>query len=150
MTKLNKFFFTAFFALLFSSNSFANSEKEYICSLPTVKFSIKSQQLNIRTACTIEQLIKGLMDVRELPQNSGMIFAFNNSSILKFWAKDTYIPLDIAYLNNKLQIVDIKTLKPLDRTTVSSTSPSMYALEVNAGWFKNNNINVGDRLEIIK
>jgi len=61
--------------------------------------------------------------------------------------KNTYIPLDIAYINNNLEIVDIQTMKPHDLTLILSKYPASYALEVNAGFFKKNNINVGDKLK---
>jgi uncharacterized membrane protein (UPF0127 family) len=133
---------------LLSANQAFAGEKEMLCSNPGAKVSINSKQLNLRIACTREQLTKGLMNVRDLPDNTGMLFVFRDEQNLTFWAKDTYIPIDIAYLNNILEIVDINTLKPLDETIIASRRPASYALEVSAGWFSKHNVKVGDRLEI--
>jgi uncharacterized membrane protein (UPF0127 family) len=90
------------------------------------------------------------MNIRDLPENNGMLFVFKDEQILTFWAKDTYIPIDIAYLNNNLEIVSIHTMQPMDRTIVASKQKSSYALEVNAGWFQRNNVAVGDRIVIVQ
>ena len=128
------------------SNTSLAGEKEFLCSNPAAKISINSNQLTVRTACSREQLTQGLMNITTLAENSGMLFIFKNEQNLTFWAKNTYIPIDIAYLNDSLEIVDIHTLKPLDKTIVTSRKPASYALEVNAGWFKNKGIQVGDKV----
>jgi uncharacterized membrane protein (UPF0127 family) len=88
------------------------------------------------------------MNITTLGENNGMLFIFKDEQNLTFWAKNTYIPIDIAYLNNSLEIVDIYTLKPLDTTIVTSRKPASYALEVNAGWFKKHGIQIGDRMNL--
>ncbi len=147
--KLNNIIGLGIFALsgFINSSSFAG-EKEFLCSNPGAKVSINSKQLNVRIACSREQLTQGLMNITTLAENSGMLFIFKDEQNLTFWAKNTYIPIDIAYLNNSLEIVDIHTLKPLDRTIVTSRKPASYALEVNAGWFQKNSIKVGDKIII--
>lgn len=137
--------FAAMFLISFSSTA---GEKEILCSNPGAKVSIKSKQLMLRIACSREQLTQGLMNVKEIPDNSGMLFVFRDEQTLTFWAKNTYIPIDIAYLNDHLEIVDINTLKPLDETIVASKKPASFALEVNAGWFRKYDVKVGDKLEL--
>lgn len=135
---------------IFINNKVLANDKNFLCSNPGAKISLNSKQLNLRVACTREQLTQGLMNVKELPENTGMLFVFKDEQLLTFWAKNTYIPIDIAYLNNNLEIVDIYTLKPLDTTIVKSKAMASYALEVNAGWFNRQNIKIGDRVEVIK
>jgi uncharacterized membrane protein (UPF0127 family) len=139
-----------FIASIFVNQIASAGDKEFLCSNPGAKVSLNAKQLNLRVACSREQLTQGLMNVQELPDNSGMLFVFKDEQLLTFWAKNTYIPIDIAYLNNNLEIVDINTLKPLDPTIIRSRSMASYALEVNTGWFKRNGVKIGDRLDIIK
>lgn len=137
-------------SLLVSASFSQAAEKEFLCSNPGAKISLNSKQLNLRIACTREQLTQGLMNVKELPENTGMLFVFRDEQTLTFWAKNTHIPIDIAYLNNNLEIVDINTLKPFDESIVASKNPASFALELNAGWFQRNMVKVGDRIQIIK
>lgn len=119
-----------------------------VCSKARSTIEIKYAQLNVENACTSEQLSQGLMFRKKLEENTGMLFVFSQEQTLNFWMRNTYIPLDIAYINNKNEIVDIQSMKPLDETAIVSKAPASYALEVNSGWFKKNNINVGDKIYI--
>lgn len=90
---------------------------------------------------------KGLMFRNKLGNNRGMIFVFPDSELRSFWMKNTYIPLDIAFISASGTIINILPMKPLDTVPrYNSTRPAMYALEVNQGWFQKNNIRVGDRV----
>lgn len=132
---------------LFSQKSFADLPKQ-ICSKSYSQLSINSNILYIKHACTMEQLSTGLMYIKNLDENLGMLFVTREEQTLSFWMKNTYIPLDIAYINKDLEIVDIHTMKPLDITSVPSKYPASYALEVNAGYFKKHKIKIGDKIKI--
>ena len=56
---------------------------------------------------------------------------------------NTYIPLDIAFLDDDGKILQIESMVPLSTRPHTSKRPCRYALEVNKGWFKENGINVG-------
>jgi len=108
----------------------------------------KKTPLNIEIAETQAERERGLMFRTRLPENSGMLFVFDMERHLSFWMKNTYIPLDIAYISSKGVINEIHTMKPLDYTvTYPSSKPAKYALEVNAGWFKKNRIKPGMKLD---
>ena len=96
---------------------------------------------------------EGMMFLRskDVKENQGMIFAFKGELPLSFWMKNTYIPLDIAYLDRTGRILRIYTMKPLDTVTdYSSKSSAMYALEVKAGLFKKWGVKVGQKVIIPK
>ncbi len=88
----------------------------------------------------------GLMFRETLEKNSGMLFAFMEDGKKSFHMKNTTIPLDIAFINERGIIESIKELNPLNTIPVSSNSSVLYALEVNRGWFNENNVNVGDKI----
>jgi hypothetical protein len=88
----------------------------------------------------------GLMDRKTLASNHGMLFKFPQSNRLSFWMRNTYIPLDIAFINEDGKISQIEKMYPLSTRSIRSNSDCRYALEVNTGWFKNNNIKVGDKI----
>jgi uncharacterized protein len=92
----------------------------------------------------------GLMNRSALGENTGMLFIFPESRQRSFWMKETYLPLSIAYLESSGTIVNIEKMTPLDQTSIHSQGPAKYALEMNEGWFKVNNIHVGDIINIAK
>jgi uncharacterized membrane protein (UPF0127 family) len=56
--------------------------------------------------------------------------------------------LDVAYINNKGEILEIYDMVPLSKKSVCSRNYAKFALEVNRGWFKDNNIDIGDVIDI--
>ena len=85
---------------------------------------------------------------REMCENCGMLFKFDSVKIASIWMKNTYIPLDLAYINAFGKIIDIRALQPHDLTSVSSSMPVLYALEMNQGWFEKNGLSTGDTVKL--
>ncbi len=87
---------------------------------------------------------------KKMPDNQGMIFVYDNETVLHFWMKNTYIPLAIAFVDSGGMLLEIKHMKPHDRTVVSSSKPAKYAIEANEGWFKKNRVKPGIKLRFEK
>lgn len=128
---------------------------------PEVKFEstqiqIGSKKIMVELAETPQQHEKGLMYRETLEKDKGMLFIFDREQTLSFWMKNTYVDLSIAYINEKMKIVDIQEMKatsPLEISeppTYPSKKPAMYALEMSKGWFKASNIKVGQTLKLPK
>jgi uncharacterized protein len=100
-------------------------------------------------ARTDAERARGLMEREELPEGRGMIFVFPDVAIRSFWMQNTYIPLDIAFMDSEGVIVDIQAMEPLDETFTSSAAPAMFALEVPQGWFGARDIGVGQRAVMV-
>jgi hypothetical protein len=107
-------------------------------------------KLNVRIADTPELQAKGLMFVKKMAEDAGMLFVFGSTQKLSFWGENTYIPLDIAFVNDKGFIENIDVINPVSRKSVSSKSACKYAIEANIGFFSKNNIDVGDYVFIDK
>ena len=58
--------------------------------------------------------------------------------------KNTFIPLDIAFINEEGIIESIKELDPMNPVPVYPDGDIRYAVEVNRGWFAENGVEVGD------
>ena len=86
----------------------------------------------------------GFMNRKNIPDGTGMLFVFEKEQILSFWMKNTPHPLSIAYIDSRGKIRNIYDMTPFSLTPIKSTSSVRYALEVPQGWYKENNINVGD------
>ena len=101
--------------------------------------------LKIEVADNPQTLAHGLMGRQKL--DGGMLFKFPMITEASFWGKDTYIPLDIAFINNDI-IIDIQKIVPMSTKTVRSGKACLMAVEANAGFFKENNIKIGVKIQI--
>lgn len=105
---------------------------------------LNQSQLKVELADTPSKHEQGLMFRKKLDENSGMLFKFQNPHKLSFWGLNTYIPLDIAFIDKNNKIVKISNIPPLSQKSILSDKDCMLALETNYGYFKKNKINVGD------
>jgi uncharacterized protein len=88
---------------------------------------------------------QGLMYRRSMAPDSGMLFVFEEPETLRFWMKNTLIPLSIAFVNLDSIITDILEMAPGDTVTpYTSTGAALYAVEMNSGWFLSHGIKPGD------
>ena len=90
---------------------------------------------------------KGLMFRQSMPKDEGMLFIHDSPDICGYYMKNTYMPLTIAYADDEGTIFQIEDMTPGDLTSVMSIQPALYALEMNQGWFDNNDIKIGDMIE---
>jgi uncharacterized membrane protein (UPF0127 family) len=79
---------------------------------------------------------QGLMFVRSMAEDSGMLFKFDSPRILSFWMQNTYLPLDIAFLDDKGTIIKTESMAPFSTRPVTSGRPCAMALEVPMGTLK--------------
>jgi len=90
-----------------------------------------------------QDMAVGLMGRHHLPKNAGMLFDFGVDQPLAFWMKNTYIPLQIAFIDSHRVVKHIASMAPLSPRSTRSPSDCRYALEVNEGWFDEHNVRVG-------
>ena len=102
--------------------------------------------LKVEIPSTNGEFKAGLMFRESLDEDSGMLFMFDSIDYHSFHMQNTTIPLDIAFIDKWGIVESIKELKPLSKEHVGSDHPVLFALEVNRGWFSENNVNVGDKV----
>ena len=87
----------------------------------------------------------GLMYRKSLAKKSGMLFIFKNEKEHPFTMKNTYIPLDMIFINHYKKIAGIiNNTTPKTKGPYSINTPSLYVLEVNGGFCRENGIEKGD------
>ena len=91
---------------------------------------------------------QGLMFRESLDTDGGMLFVFDNIAQQSFHMTETKIPLDIAFIREDGVIESIKELEPNNPVPVYSEGAIELAIEVNRGWFAENNVEVGDVLDV--
>lgn len=105
--------------------------------------------VRVELARTAAEREEGLMYRESLEEGRGMLFVFQDSQIRSFWMRNTLIPLDIAYLDENLVIVDIQEMKPETEDPHPSARPAMFALEVPLGYFQRHEIQVGEQAVVV-
>lgn len=148
ITKYREYIIILLFAVIirylvlnrFCPETFMNSEK---------KGNINITTIYVERVTTPETIAKGLMNRMEpLEQGHGMLFDKGTWSSSGFWMKNTYIPLDILFLDDTFTVIDILyNMKPLDTTSQNINKPWRYAIEINAGSMRH--IQPGTQINII-
>ena len=136
-----------FFLILYNFQSVADIDrtnfKDIIC-----KINIKNNKninLRLEIADTNEKRSIGLMYRNKINHNHGMLFLWPNSQIRIFWMHNTFINLDLFFMNQDGVIVEIyRNAKALDKFNIRSKVKARSVLELNAGEFKGN---LGDKLD---
>ena len=112
------------------------------------KISIESLFSKIEVVSNSQERKRGLMYRENLPYDNAMFFIWEYKKRQCMWMRNTYIPLNVAYLDSSGKILEIYDMVPLSDESVCSKKRVRYALEVNLNWFEDNNILVGDVLDI--
>ena len=121
----------------------------YVINGPkTVDIWIGDCRIKAEIASTPELRKKGLSNRKRLKAARGMLFVFDFSRKQSFWMKDTSIPLSIAFISSDGSIRQIEQMTSFDLNKTTSNSPLPYALEVNQGFFKENDITVGMQVDL--
>jgi uncharacterized membrane protein (UPF0127 family) len=131
----------------------AGKNKEPEARLETREFTIEktnggSVVISAEIARTNDERSRGLMNRPSVPDGEGMLFVFDRDQILSFWMRNTLIPLSIAFISIDGRITEIRDMRALDETTVSSARSVRYALEAPQGWFARMGIAPGDYLRL--
>ena len=142
-----KFTFLGIFLTILPSILYAEIKipifKQILCS---VNFgNNNAQKLSLEIADNEQKRSYGLMNREDLKSNSGMLFIWKDRQIRNFWMKNTYFNLDLFFLNNQGEIIEIyKNAKAFDETNIKSKDKVKYVLEMNAG---EQNFKIGNKLK---
>lgn len=135
----------------FSKNSSEQNSQDSTIPEPPFKkegeltFLKNQEKLTIEIADNDAETTQGLMFRRSMPDSCGMIFVMKENEPHSFWMKNTYIPLDIIYLDESKKIVTIQAnTTPFSEAEVPSYEKAKFVLEVNAGYCKRKGIEKGD------
>ena len=106
--------------------------------------------IDIEIADSEDERMRGLMDRLSLPDFAGMFFIFEEDEPRSFWMKNTFISLDIIYIDSDKEIVSIqKYTQPKTTFSIPSEKPAKYVLEVNAGFTDKFEVAPGDKIQIL-
>ena len=108
--------------------------------------------LSLELARNEAQRTMGLMERRHLNESAGMLFLYDTTQppSAGYWMYRTRIPLDIAFMDSAGTVRAILGMVPCTATLIEGCPsyppnvPYRYALEMNAGFFAQHQVAVGD------
>lgn len=133
------FFFSGLFFIKF------NSQKVWI--------KVGSKTIQVEIVNTPQSQIKGLSGRKNLNEDFGMLFNFDDYRVRTFWMKNMNFPLDIIWINEGVIVGVDKNALPegeVPQKKYYSPGPVNQVLEVNAGWFDRNKIMIGQIVSLIE
>jgi uncharacterized protein len=108
-----------------------------------------SHRLTVEIADTTPLRTRGLMWRNDLPDGTGMLFIFPTEVVQSFWMRNTLIPLDLLFIDKRGQVVGVvQWAEPRTLNSRTVGKPSLYVLEVPAGWTSRNGVRTGSSVEL--
>lgn len=98
-----------------------------------VLYTVEGKTYRVYVADTKEKREKGLMNIKKLKNADGMLFLFSDTQYRTFWNKNTYLDLDIFWINDNT-ITGTSFLPSIEKSkdivTVSSLKQVNKVLEI--------------------
>ena len=135
-------------SLLLSNYAFASKVKN-----TRIKFE-NGRVINAEIASTGEEKALGLMFRESLSKDEGMLFVFDFPSNYSFWMKNMNFAIDIIWVSSDFRIVDItKNAEPCKGNekcrSYASAKKAKYVIEVASGFADENNLAIGQKIEVV-
>jgi len=103
--------------------------------------------IHVYLADSGSQQSQGLMRIEQLDDYEGMLFRYRQPAMITMWMKNTYIPLDMAFIRQDGRVASIAAhTTPMSTTRIASPEPVTMVLELNAGFAADHAFEIGDRL----
>jgi len=100
--------------------------------------------VRVELARTPAERSRGLMHRKHLEADAGMLFLFDAPQQLTFWMRNTFVPLDMIFIESSMRVLGIvENAEPLTETSRSVPGLSQYVLEVNAGFSRQHGFGPG-------
>ncbi len=124
-----------------------NREPRVVFQTGTLDSTVKVEVADNQT-----ERAKGLMNREKLCADCGMLFVYQDSAQRAFWMKNTSIPLDIIFISEEQEVLNIEEADPepgvsdSNLTRYYSEGPAKYVVEVNQGYSERKSIEGGTKV----
>jgi uncharacterized protein len=144
-------FLSLILSLLAASAVAQTGALEDLASFPQTQLEIRgdatAHQFKVWVADTPSRQSQGLMFVRDLPADQGMVFIHAEPRLASMWMKNTFIELDMIFIAPDGRIAKIaQRTKPHSLDTIASEVPVKAVLELKGGEAARRKLRVGDRV----
>ena len=90
---------------------------------------------------------QGMMFIREMDEHTGMLFMFPENKPVSMWMKNTYVSLDLLFLNAQGKIDYIaEKATPRSEAIIGPPTPEFAVLELKGGACERFGVKVGDKV----
>jgi uncharacterized membrane protein (UPF0127 family) len=114
-----------------------------------MELTVGFHRIEAEVAATPEHRMVGLMHRKSMPQQRGMLFVFPQVERHCMWMRNTFLPLSVAFLDEKGVILNVEDMQPETENNHCAAKEARYALEMNLGWFKARGAKVGTAIGAI-
>jgi uncharacterized membrane protein (UPF0127 family) len=141
-------FYAALFALILSILADLPSHAEDGVFEPlSITTQSGKHDFQVEVMRTDDEQQRGMMFRRSLDDDKGMLFPFKTPQVATFWMENTYVSLDMIFINADGTVHRIeKMAEPLSTRTISAGAPVLAVLEVVAGTADRLGIKPGDKV----
>jgi len=118
-----------------------------------VKMKIGKKELWVETRETPAERRQGLSGRESLADNEGMLFIFEKPGNYGFWMSGMKFDLDFVFIKGN-KVVEIKEAVPAPKggaeaAVIKPAELTEMVLEVNSGWIKEHDVEVGDKVSFL-
>jgi uncharacterized protein len=119
-----------------------------------ILIQVDGKKFNAIVADSFLKKMIGLMFRKKINNNECMLFVFGNESRYAIWMHNMLFPIDVAWINSKFRVVDIKeNLNPcklIDCKEYYPTKPAKYIMEFKSGALGKKRIKIGSKVDLSK
>ena len=131
------------------SPSFAQDQAHEHINLRILRGETQIATLKVEVAQTLEQKMHGLMFRKDMPALHGMLFAYAPAEKARMWMKNTFIPLDMLFIDDNQEIIYIHhNAEPHSLTPIGPDALTSAVIEINGGEAETADIRVGDHIQL--
>lgn len=106
-----------------------------------------SARFSVDVVDTVQTRSRGLMFVEYMPRSKGMLFVYQQPTFVSFWMKNTLIPLDMIFLDQRGVVRKVHhNAIPGDLTHIPGGRDILVVLEINGGLARQMGITVGSEM----
>lgn len=107
-----------------------------------------SARFTVEVAATPEEQARGLMFVESMPRFEGMLFVNPRPRRAAFWMKNTFIPLDMLFIDERgvVQVLHENAV-PLSEESIEGGRGVKAVLEINGGMAAMLGLGVGSEVQ---
>lgn len=115
--------------------------------------TINNQKFELLVAKSAKEKEVGLSEKTSLPENTGMLFVFDNPDYYAFWMKKMKFAVDILYINKNRIVTMYQNVQPPKSEEeippiIKPDEPANMVLEINAGLSEKYKFKKGDEVKI--
>jgi uncharacterized membrane protein (UPF0127 family) len=131
------------------ADSAADLDAAFGRAVITVEGRLACHRIGVWLALDAAQRARGLMYVRAMPEDRGMLFLYPGERRVSMWMKNTLIPLDMVFVRSDGTVANVAArTSPRSLESVYSRGPVSAVLELNAGAAARLGIESGRRIYV--